>query len=153
MPINIALLLIKSMDTNRILTIGAAEQDMPIIEKFAQKLDLDCENFHYKEFIKAQKEGQLIGFGRLRKYSNCTELATLGVLLTERKKGVGSAIVSKLIEIGPKEIFVTCVIPDFFKKVGFIQVKEYPAVLQKKIDFCKCYGYKTEEVFVMKLIK
>ncbi|HET7819062.1 MAG TPA: GNAT family N-acetyltransferase [Bacteroidia bacterium] len=143
------------MEPDRILIIPATAQDMPIIEKFAKKFDLDCENLHYEEFIKAQKAGedQLIGFGRLRRYPNCTELATLGVLSNERKKGVGLAVVTKLVEIGPKEIFVTSVIPDFFKKVGFIQVKEYPTVLQKKINFCKCYGYREEEVFVMKLIK
>ena len=101
----------------------------------------------------AKKENAISGFGRLRKYDTCTEIATVGVLPEERNRGVGSSIVKELIRRGPSEIFVTCVIPGFFSKFGFTSAKEYPAILQKKVDFCKLYDFKDDQIFVMRYQK
>lgn len=141
------------MKKGEISVSKASVEDIQDIEKFAKNLNLDCEDLNYMDFIKAKRDNSIIGFGRLRRYSNCTELATLGVLPEERKNGIGSMIVTKLIDDGPQDIYITCVIPDFFKRFGFIQVNKYPEILKKKIDFCKCYDYKDDEVFVMKLTK
>ena len=127
--------------------------DMPEIKHLATSFDLDCEDFSWKQFLVAKKNGIIIGFGRLRTYPVCTELATVGVVPELRNRGVGKAITNELIRIGPNEIFVTCVIPDFFKKFGFKPVKDYPLVLEKKVDFCKSYNFKDENIFVMKLVK
>ena len=133
---------------------------MPFIEKLAQSFDLDCEDMAYDQFITAKSDDNIIGFGRLRKYYEgtenkpyCTELATVGVIPEARKNGIGSMIVKELILNSSPGTFVTCVIPGFFNKFGFQPVKEYPRVLQKKVDFCKMYDFKDEQVFVMKLIK
>ena len=95
----------------------------------------------------------MIGFGRLRKYPECTEIATVGVIPPEQKKGIGSQIVRELIRTGSSDIFVTCVIPDFFGKLGFQIVKQYPSVLQKKVDFCKSFDFSEEQIFVMRFRK
>ncbi len=131
---------------------AASEKDMPVIEKLAKSFALDFEAVSWKQFLVAKKEEEIIGFGRLRDYFECTEIATVGVIHSERGKGLGTLIVNELIRIGPKEIFVTCVIPNFFSRFGFQPVKQYPSILQKKVDFCKCYN-KEEEIFVMRLIK
>ena len=136
-----------------IIIVPASEKELPVIEPIAKSFDLDWEDVSWKQFIVAKRAGSIIGFGRLRDYSECTEAATIGVVHSERKKGVGTSIVNELIRIGPKEIFVTCVIPDFFSRLGFQQVKQYPSVLQKKVDFCKLYDFKDEQIFVMKILK
>jgi N-acetylglutamate synthase-like GNAT family acetyltransferase len=131
----------------------ALVSDMPVIEQVAKSLDLDRENTSWEQFIVAKKGQTIIGFGRMRQYPECVEIATVGVITEEQKSGVGSMIIKELIRSGPREIFVTCVIPDFFGKFGFQQVKQYPSVLQKKVDFCKSYDFSDEQVFVMKLVK
>ena len=136
-----------------ILIEHAFASDMPLIEQLAKAFDLDCNDFILDQFIVAKRNEKIIGFGRLRKYPECAEIATVGVIEEEQKNGVGSLIVKELIRTGPSEIFVTCVIPDFFNKFGFQMVKQYPAVLQKKVDFCKSYDFSDEQVFVMKRIK
>ena len=132
---------------------SASEKNLPIIERLAKSFDLDWEGVSCEQFIVAKKERNIIGFGRLRVYPECTEVATVGVIHPERNKGVGTSMVKELIRIGPKEIFVACVIPRFFERLGFQTVKQYPSVLQKKVDFCKLYDFTDEQIFVMKFFK
>jgi len=136
-----------------VLVSPASERDMPVIEHLAKSFDLDCEDLLWKQFVVAKNNDAIIGFGRLRDYPDCAEVATVGVIYEERNKGIGTAIVNKLIQIGPKEIFVTCVIPSFFSRFGFETVKQYPSVLQKKVDFCKLYHFCDEQIFVMRITK
>lgn len=131
----------------------AKGENLQEIERLAKKFDLDCEDISEKQFLVAKKDKVIVGFGRLRTFASCTELATVGVLEDMRNKGVGSALINELIRIGPHEIFVTCVIPDYFKKFGFTPVKEYPSILQKKVDFCRSYNFDEKNIFVMHLLK
>ena len=131
----------------------ASEKDFEAILHLAKSFDLDLEDVSWQQFVIAKIEESIIGFGRLRNYSGCTEVATVGVIHSERGKGLGTLIVNELIRRGLKEIFVTCVIPNFFSRFGFQPIKQYPPVLQKKVDFCKCYNFKEDEIFVMKLVK
>ncbi len=143
-----------------VLVSPACEKDLPVIVQLAKSFDLDCEDLSWEQFIIAKSDDAIVGFGRLRDYpdpensgAGCTEVATVGVIHEERNKGIGTSIVNKLIQTGPKEIFVTCVIPNFFSRLGFEAVKQYPTVLQKKVDFCKLYDFCDEQIFVMKMVK
>lgn len=140
--------------------LPASETDLPEILRLAKSLDLDVEDISWKQFLIAKKENHIVGFGRLRNYPGpdnsglgCTEVATVGVIKPERNKGIGTAIVNELVRIGPSEIYVACVIPDFFARFKFEKVKQYPPALQKKVDFCKCYDFTDDQIFVMKLVK
>lgn len=141
------------MSKHRIVISPALEMDLPVIEQLAKALDLDLEDLSYEQFITATRNNKIIGFGRLRNYPDFVEIATVGVVPEEQKNGIGSLLIQELIRLGPLEIFVTCVIPRFFRKFGFQLVKQYPAVLQKKVDFCKLYDYTDEQIFVMVLKK
>lgn len=138
---------------NNIRIEPTSDAEMLIIEPLAKNFDLDCDDLSAHQFVTAKKNGVTIGFGRLRKYPGCAEIATVGVLIEEQKKGVGTLIVKELIRTGPPVIFITCVIPEFFSKLGFQLVKQYPVVLQKKVDFCKSYNFNDDQVFVMKIVK
>ena len=126
---------------------------MDVISRLAKSFDLDCKKMSWTQFIVATKKEKIIGFGRLRQYPDFTELATVGVIQQERGKGVGSYLVNALTNRGPQSIYVTCVIPDFFGRLGFKKVATFPLILQKKVDFCKLYGFKDGEIFVMKIEK
>lgn len=132
---------------------SASQADFPVIERLAKSFDLDWEDVDYVQFITAKRGPEIVGFGRLRIYESCAEIATVGVVHPERNKGIGTAIVKELIRQGPEEVYVTCVIPRFFSRIGFQTAKQYPAVLQKKIDFCKLYDFSDEQIFVMKHVK
>ena len=134
----------------QIPVLPAASTDLQEIHFLAKNFDLDIENISWQQFVVVKKEEHVIGFGRLRTYPQCTEVATVGVIPSERNKGIGTAIVQALIRLSPAELYVTCVIPDFFGMLGFEKVKQYPSVLQKKVDFCKLYDFSDEQIFVMK---
>jgi N-acetylglutamate synthase-like GNAT family acetyltransferase len=133
--------------------VAASEADFSVIEQLAKSLDLDWEEVSWDQFVVAKQGSNIIGFGRVRKYADCAEIATVGVAPQQRKKRVGQQLMEKLIQLSPSEVFVTCVIPDFFSRFGFKPVKQYPPVLQKKVDFCKSYHFCDEQIFVMKLEK
>ena len=133
--------------------VPASSSDMLVIEQLAKEMDLDMADISREQFIAAKRLNEIIGFGRMRTYAECREIATVGVIRQERGKGIGSMVVHALISRAPSEVFVTCVIPDFFKRFGFQSVEQYPSVLQKKVDFCKCFNFTDEQIFVMKFTK
>lgn len=133
------------------LILPATESDLSEILRLAKGLDLDIVDISWKQFVVAKKGNRIIGIGRLREYPECTEVATVGVTEPERHKGIGTALVNELIRTGPAILYVACVIPEFFLRFGFEKVKQYPPVLQKKVDFCKLYDFKDEQIFIMKI--
>lgn len=141
------------MPGGNIIVSDAIKEELPLILNIAKSLDLDCEDPAWNQFTVARQKGTIVGIGRLRTYPECTEIATVGVVSDVQNKGIGSLIMKELIRKAPREVFVTCVIPDFFSKLGFQLVKQYPSVLQKKVDFCKSYDYRDDQVFVMKFVK
>ncbi|MFH1005142.1 MAG: GNAT family N-acetyltransferase [Bacteroidota bacterium] len=128
---------------------SATDFDIEEIIFLAKCFDLDVEEISSRQFVVAKKKNKIIGFGRLREHSDCTEIATVGVIKEKRHNGIGSAVVNELIKRGPKEIYVLSVLHHFFSRLCFKEVKKIPAVFQKKIDFCKQYGFKEDEIFVM----
>jgi N-acetylglutamate synthase-like GNAT family acetyltransferase len=115
-------------------------------------LDLDLTDAHYDQFVVACKEKEIVGFGRIRRYEECVEVATLGVVEAEQKKGIGSAVVKELLGRTSGEVYLTTVIPQYFSRLGFKEVKDFPDVLKKKLDFCRSFGFHAEEIFVMKRV-
>ena len=67
------------------ITINPAlQKEFRVIEHLAKSFDLDCEDVSWKQVLVAKREENIIGFGRLRNYSECTEVATIGVIHSER---------------------------------------------------------------------
>src|ERR1051325_6344223 len=97
---------------------SASENEFETVLRLANSMDLDVEDISCQQFVTAKKENEIIGFGRIRRYPDCTEIATVGVIQPERNKGVGTSIVKELMKGCPKEIYVTCVIPNFFSRLG-----------------------------------
>jgi N-acetylglutamate synthase-like GNAT family acetyltransferase len=114
----------------------------PTIEEFQQicayirEFELDNRELQQEEFTAAFRENVLVGFGRLRKHIDCTELCSLGVVTNFRKQGIGKGIVEALIQRSSKSIHLVCIIPEFFSPFGFNIVEKYPAAILDKLHYC-----------------
>lgn len=103
---------------------------------FIREFELDNRDLKKEQFILAVAGNQVLGFGRLRKHADCTELCSLGVVTPHRMKGIGKAIVQELIKDSTDAVFLVCIIPDFFTPLGFCVTEKYPASVRDKILYC-----------------
>lgn len=118
------------------------------IFELAKQYDLESDDMHADQFIVAEIDGEIAGFGRLVKHNNCIELGTIGVVEKFRGKKIATKLINELINIakqnGYKTIYLTTLIPEFFKKFGFEIQKENPpdCMIRTKewCDGCKKVG-------------
>ncbi len=117
------------------LTIRTAtNQDMPAIVRMIGEFQLDYENLQPQQFIVVEDEGMMVGFGRLKPYPDATELGCVGVLHERRKQGIGKLIVDELIRRGPRTIWITTDLPEYFRPLGFREAEHVPESITKKLD-------------------
>jgi len=129
------------------------EKEFQQICHYIHEFELDDRSLNRQQFIAAFRGNELVGFGRLRDHSDCTELCTLGVITQYRRQGIGKAIVAELVRISPSNLFLVCIIPEFFTPFGFAIVNEYPAPLLNKLNYCTSELVVPETYVVMKLLK
>ena len=106
------------------------------IQQFIHEYELDNRELKAEEFSIALRNNELTGFGRLRIHSDCIELCSLGVVTNKRKQGIGKAIVNELLKQKTKNIYLVCIIPDFFIPFGFKIISNYPESIQAKMEYC-----------------
>lgn len=112
----------------------AKKPDMPLIETCIERFRLDDENISFEQLVVAEKEGKIVGFGRIKPYRSCFELGCLGVLEPYRNQGIGTAIIKKLIEDFPSsEIWITTDIPKYFEQFGFEPTEDVPQEIKDKV--------------------
>lgn len=83
------------------------------------------------EFLVAELDGQVVGCGALHiMWEDLAEVRTLAVDPTQVRKGVGSAILTKLLakarEFGVKRVFVLTFEVPFFARFGFAEIEGAP---------------------------
>ena len=98
---------------------NATNRDMPAIVRMIGEFHLDYENLEPGQFVIVEDAGVMVGFGRLKPYPDATELGCVGVLHERRNQGIGSLIVDELISRGPKEVWITTDMPNYFRSLGF----------------------------------
>jgi len=103
-----------------------------------KEYELDNRNLQKEEFTIALQNAQLVAFGRLRKHADCVELCSLGVLKTNRNKGIGTALINYMISHTTPPVYLVCIIPDFFSRFGFKLATNCPASIKDKINYCSC---------------
>lgn len=115
---------------------NATRDDIVLIKKYINKFKLDPENIEHEQFIVAKINDELVGFGRLKPYPDCTELGAVGVIPKYRKKGIGKKLIKELIRKGPKDIYITTDIPKYFHQFGFKVITEGPNSIMEKCKIC-----------------
>jgi N-acetylglutamate synthase-like GNAT family acetyltransferase len=120
------------------------------IKDYITEFELDNRALKQEEFIAAFRNDELVGFGRIREYADCSELCSLGVVTLHRRQGVGKALVKALIEKAQSDLFLVCIIPDFFIPLGFAVTEIYPAAIRDKISYCTYELIAPEKYVAMK---
>lgn len=127
-------------------------EDFELVKAYIQTFELDNRQLQAEEFLIAYYQEHLVGFGRIRNYSDCSELCSLGVIEPERMKGIGSQLCQALIKKARHPLYLVCIIPDFFTSLGFDITNHYPEPLKNKLNYCTQDLPVEETYVVMKLI-
>jgi len=128
----------------------AREKDLPSITALAEKFDLDHRNMRADKFWIAEENGLIIGIGQVIMHKDCTEIASVGVLPEFQKKGIGSAIVKKLLEGLSGEIYLATIKPKYFERFGFKKTLQIPPSMLKKEEWCEGCQKELCNVMVLK---
>lgn len=126
------------------------EKDFVLIKKYIHDFELDNRALEKEQFLVAKQQGNLVGFGRIREYEGSSELCSLGVIEPERNRGIGRELTIKLIQKATRDLFLVCIIPDFFIPLGFVEVTNYPDELGNKLHYCTSELVVPETYVVMK---
>ncbi len=135
-----------------IILRDATEKDMPLIDEIALKFDLDSNDTDFKQFIVADDNGKIAGFGRLIRRENALELGTIGVLESYRNRGIGKMVINELIKRADDDLYLTTLIPKYFEQFGFKKMDTpAPSSMIRKKEWCE--GCKQVGCTVMKRAK
>jgi N-acetylglutamate synthase-like GNAT family acetyltransferase len=115
------------------------ESDLPVIEAVAQREQLDNREARPEEYLVAEEDGVLIGFGRLLDHPDSWEIACMYVEPGRRRKRVGTRLVEALLSHADveKPIYAVAGAPEFFTALGFVPTKELPPSIKAKSDYCR----------------
>ena len=124
--------------------------DFEQIKKYIRDFELDNRSLVKEQFLVAKQNSTIIGFGRIREYDHCSELCSLGVIEPERNKGIGKELTRHLIQKARQNLYLVCIIPDFFEPLNFKTVTTYPPELSDKLIYCTSELVVPETYVVMK---
>lgn len=112
----------------------------------AKQLVLDVSEATPRQFWIVKEQEQVVGCVRAINRGPLVELATLGVLPTSEKKGIGATLVHHMQQ-HHSSLHLVCVIPEYFEKLGFKRVLVTPEQLLPKVNNCALWhGYGTPVV-------
>lgn len=122
----------------KVIIQKAQKEDAPYIEEKLEKYILDATNTAWNQFFVAKLNNKTVAFARIIDHGDFFEPASLGVDYYHRKKGIGTKILSFLVEeakrLDPKKpIYGLTHRPGFLIKVGFKEITtEIPPELEYK---------------------
>ncbi|MDP2385379.1 MAG: GNAT family N-acetyltransferase [Bacteroidota bacterium] len=134
-----------------ILIVPCGQKHFELVKYFINKFELDNRELKAEEFLVAVSGNELLGFGRIREYADCSELCSLGIVEPYRFKHIGTELSKALINKAKSELYLVCIIPSFFERLDFSVVNEYPSALADKLSYCIGSLAVPEEYCVMKL--
>jgi N-acetylglutamate synthase-like GNAT family acetyltransferase len=132
---------------------SANNSDFVYIKKLIKQFELDDRGLEQKQFLVAKQNNELIGFGRIRNHQNCDEICSIGVLEHHRRKKIASSIIKMLIVGSKKPIYLVCIQPNYFTKIGFVIKKSYPKEMEEKLNYCINELVVPEKYVVMNYVK
>lgn len=129
----------------------ATPADMTFIRDGVDRFRLDDEKLSHEQFVVAELDGRVVGFGRIKPYGKFFELGCLGVIEEARHRGVADAIVKELIRRFPDEdVWVTTDIPAYCVRFGFEPTEDAPEELKAKIRNL-CHQKRRTGALIMRL--
>ncbi len=122
--------------TGKTVTIRhAAEADMVFVKENLKKYHLDEDDLDASQFVVAAENGDIIGFGRLRKTGDVYDIGCVVVVEQRQRRGIGASIVRHLMEYAPvRTVYVVTDVVDYFTKLGFTEAKKKPKDLMRRLE-------------------
>lgn len=113
----------------------ATGSDMVFIEESLKKHGSAIIDLQAFQFVVAAEDGDIIGFGGLRRKGDVCDIACAVVVEKRRNRGIGAAIVNHLIEYAPVDrVFVTTDLVEYFKELGFAETNRGPGEMGCVLD-------------------
>ena len=123
-----------------LLIRSAQTLDVPRIQKIAEPLVADrvllgkemVELYEsIQEFVVAELDGEVVGFGALHvMWQDLAEVRTLAVDVNYKRRGLGAAMLSELLErakqLGIRRVFCLTFEVEFFQSYGFEAISDIP---------------------------
>jgi amino-acid N-acetyltransferase len=112
-----------------------------------------------RDFSIAESAGHLVGCGALHFYSPTTgEIRSLAVDESAKTHGVGRRLIETLIEeafeYSLDAVFAFTYVPDFFRKMGFIEVERGALPLKAWKDCLRCPKFQDcDEIAMMRVLR
>lgn len=139
----------------------AVEADFSAIKHLIFETGINPMSLKWERFYiaKSSDDNQFIGCGQLKPHSDGTvELASIATVKEWRSKGVASAMIQKLMEMGPRPLYLTCVstMGPFYEKFGFrtleqTELPKYFRRLSNVANFVNALHVMNHKLLVMRL--
>jgi N-acetylglutamate synthase-like GNAT family acetyltransferase len=115
----------------------AVDQDRPGIIKVLDEADLRYSTETLNRFTVAELDREIVGVVRLEEYPDFNFLSSLGVLPSQERKGVASALLQTVLKGKHKPVYLYTIIPAFFLRFGFIASTQFPGLPAREIFGCE----------------
>ena len=103
-----------------------------------------------QEFWVAERDGEVVGCGALHVlWADLGEVRTVAVDPTVKGRGVGHAIVDRLLE----RLFVLTFETDFFGRHGFTEIEGTPVTAEVYEEMCRSYDVGVAEFLDLSYVK
>ncbi|EKF24085.1 acetyltransferase family protein [Mycolicibacterium hassiacum DSM 44199] len=111
-----------------------------------------------QEFWVAELDGEVIGCGALHVlWADLGEVRTVAVHPKVRGRGVGHAIVERLLQVARElkleRIFVLTFEVEFFSKHGFVEIEGTPVTAEVYEEMCRSYDAGVAEFLDLSYVK
>jgi amino-acid N-acetyltransferase len=111
-----------------------------------------------QEFWVAEHEGNVVGCGALHVlWSDLGEVRTVAVDPTMTERGIGHAIVDRLVEVARdlqlQRLFVLTFETEFFNRHGFTEIEGTPVTAEVYEEMCRSYDIGVAEFLDLSYVK
>ena len=120
---------------------AAKEEDQPTIRRMIRAAKLNPMSLNWANFLIAEDAGTVVGTGQVKTHRDGSrELASIAVVPSRQGKGIGSSIVSALLERhGDGVLHLTCERKNegYYERFGFRRItrKEFPRYFARLLPF------------------
>lgn len=122
--------------------------DFELVKNYIREYELDNRELKVEEFLVMHQNHTLVGFGRVRRYYNFSEMCSLGIVKEFRNKGFGEQLVHALQQHSQQPLYLVTIVPEYFKNYGFKICTHYPKEIENKLNYCVS-GLPVEEKYVV----
>lgn len=107
------------------------------IKEIIRDLDLDHPRLSCENFWVAEADRRIAGIAHLEMCGEGLYLSSVGVSKEKRGLGIARSLMEKILEDTEGRVFVYTIIPDFFRRFGFVEARPPPGIPPREIYNCR----------------